>query len=735
MAMAVSNRRYIDTYRTHYGTLEAGRSYSNVVNYVIPSSLPSGTYNVTLYTDYRNNVFEFNSEGNNVRWQTFFVNQRLSDLVLPVNGLRVSLEATPQGNRIVVNYTVQNLGDVSTLGSWSDRISISHTQTYSIQSAIHLQNYAHGSQLLPQQSRAQSLSIFIPRSFYGNTYVHVSVDYSGRIIEANEGNNVYTVGPLIVSPIYPDLRGEHFTTNSSSNILAGENVYLMWMVMNVGNGEINRRRWVDTVYLEESSQITSRSIKLADVALFIDLAVSQNYSKSVVVRLPVERFGSYNIILSINNNQAVDENNSFLNNYLVIPFYLNTPPTPDFRVLDVSISYFSSDRIIVVEWTVQNAGNTLFSGGVPWMDSIYMHTDSMFNQRQAQFIGSKLITIGSLESQQSYSVSQTVHLPVSIQGTFFVYVEADSGNAITEVNAENNNFGQSLDTVMVGLPPLPRLVLQIRNTLPDTLVAGDTYMVEYEVINVGDSHLRLTSWTDGVFLITSNTQDRSETIENGSPLAQILNNRQLDRNESYVGRINVTIPDGFNQQIYLAVLIDLNNNLDDIVPDENTRFVFADNSIMVEQGPLSDLIIMASLGSLDLQGGQPATLTYDVINIGENGASSIWYDVIYLSSDAYIDPFDTKLMSLRNKVELGINESYSQTVNVFIPFDLPSANYYIIYEADASDSVIELDSQNNFIYQIVNITEAISTDILVTEVVASPALLGYGDGKRFIMHS
>ena len=733
MVMSMSNRRYIDTYRTHYGTLEAGGSYSNVVNYVIPSSLPSGTYNVTVYTDYRNHVFEFNADGNNVHWQTFFVNQRLSDLVLLASGLSVSLEATSQGNRIVVNYTVQNLGDVSTLGSWSDRISISHTQTYSIQNAIHLQNYAHGSQLLPQQSRTQSLSVSIPRSFYGNTYIHVSVDYNGRIIEANEGNNVHTVGPLIVSPIYPDLRVEHFITNSSSDIFAGENVYLMWAVMNVGNGEINRRRWVDSVYLEESSQITSRSIKLADVALFINLAVSQNYSRSVVIQLPVELFGLYNLILSINSNQAVDENNSFLNNYAVIPFYLNTPPTPDFRVLDVSISYFSTDRIIVVEWTVQNVGNSLFGGSVPWMDSIYMHTDSMFNLRQAQFIGSKLIAVGSLESQQSYSVSQTIHLPAGIQGTFFVYVEADSGNAIMEVNAENNNFGRSLETVIVGLPPLPRLVLQIRNTLPDTLVAGDTYMIEYEVINVGDSHLSLTSWTDGVFLTTSNSQDRSETIEIGTPLAQILNNRQLDRNESYIGSINVTIPNGYNQQIYLAVLIDLNNNLVDIVPDEDARFVFADHSIMVEQGPLPDLIIMASFGSLALQGGQPATLAYDVINIGENRAFNIWYDAIYLSSDAYIDPFDTKLMSLRNKMELGINESYSQTVDVFIPFDIPSANYYIFYETDASDSVTELDSQNNLIYQIVNITEAISTDLLVTEVTASPVLLGYGDGKLIII--
>lgn len=730
MVMTVSNRRYIDTYHTHYGTLEAGRSYSNVVNYVIPSSLPSGTYNVTIYTDYRNHVFEYNADGNNIRWQTFFVNQRLSDLLVPLDGLSVSLEVTPQGNHIVVNYTVQNLGDSSTLGSWSDRMSISHTHTYSFQDTIHLQQYAHGSQLLPQQSRIQSLRVFVPRSFYGNTYIHVSIDYNGRIIEANESNNVHTIGPLIVSPIYPDLRVEHFITNSSGNIFAGENVYLMWMVMNVGNGEIDHRRWMDTVYLEESSQITPRSIKLADIALSITLAPSQNYSRSVIVRLPVELFGTYNLILSINNNRAVNENNSFLNNSAVIPIYLNTPPSPDFRVLDVSVSYFNIDRIIVVEWMVQNAGNSLLSGSIDWIDSIYLHTDSMFNLQQALFIGSQLIAVESLESQQSYTVSQSIHLPVSIQGTYFVYVEVDSGNAIMEVNAENNNFGQSLETVIIGLPPVPRLVVQIRNRLPDTVVAGDTYMIEYEVINVGDSHLSLVSWTDGVFLTSSNTQERSEIIESGTPLAQLLNNRQLDRNESYVGSINITIPYGYNQQIYLAVLIDLNNNLDDIIiPDENARYVFANHSIMVEQGPLPDLIIVTSFGSLDLQGGQPATLTYDVINIGENRAFSVWYDSIYLSIDAYIDPFDTKLKSLRNKVELGINESYSQTVDVFIPFDLPSASYYIFYEADASDTIIELNSRNNFIYQIVNVTEAISTDLLVTDVSASPMLLGYGDGK------
>ena len=107
----------------------------------------------------------------------------------------------------------------------------------------------------------------------------------------------------------------------------------------------------------------------------------------------------------------------------------------------------------------------------------------------------------------------------------------------------------------------------------------------------------------------------------------------------------------------------------------------------------------------------------------------IWYEALYLSRDAILDPFDIRLKSVQNENNIGINGSYRQTVEVFIPFDLPSSRYYIFIQADDGNRIPELNEYNNLGHQIVSIEKAVSTDISVVTLTASPFNLNYGDGE------
>ena len=716
----------------HYGTLEPGNTYSNTITYVIPSALPTGVYNLTAHADYTNSVFELNADGNNIRWREIRIEERLSDLF--VSELFLTVQTTPRGNQIQMNYTVLNQGQGPTvMTSWADRISISFQQVYSVQESTFLQQYIHRDGLLPEESRTVSLLTRISQTLIGTIYLHVQIDYNGRITEENENNNVRTSGPVTLPPVFPDLSVESLTSNATTDTPTGDSIELQWVVINVGNGEIANRRWIDSVYLESSSQITSRSIKLADISLSLSLQPSGRYNGSVIVQLPVGVTGDYNLILNVNDNQAIDENRRVenSNNLAIQPIYLFTPPTPDFRVTLVKFTYYDFNRILTVEWRVQNTGNSL-RGNTSWMDQVFLSTGSTFNRQQALGIGEAAVSVVPLESQQQYFTSSSFILPFTIEGNYHIFVETDSRNNVMEINGENSNIRRSEDTVSVSPPPIPRLRIEINEViLPTSTTAGQTLTIEYTVSNVGNSRLNLASWLDGIYLTASNNIDRSLVFEEGILLTQILNNREINKNEIYTTSVNVTVPHGVNQPLYLTVIVDVNDNLEELAADRNGQHLLVSTTspILIKQGPLSDLSVMISIATLNLQGGQPATVSYQVLNRGENRAIGTWYEAIYLSSDAALDPFDFKLKTVRNRMELGVNESYIQNVEIFIPFDLPTANYYLFFEIDGVNRIAEFNTSNNVDFQVVTITESVSTDLTVTDVTASPTALDYGDGK------
>ena len=66
----------------HYGTVQPGESYSREVWYTVSPNLATGKYNLTVHTDAREQVFEFESNGNNMLATGVRIIQRLSDLTV-----------------------------------------------------------------------------------------------------------------------------------------------------------------------------------------------------------------------------------------------------------------------------------------------------------------------------------------------------------------------------------------------------------------------------------------------------------------------------------------------------------------------------------------------------------------------------------------------------------------------------------------------------------------------------
>ena len=717
----------------HYGTLQPGSMYSNAITYVVPSSLSNGTYNLTGHTDYTNRVFEFDRDHNNIVWHEISIEERLSDLV--VSMFSTSFDSTPQGNIICVNYTVLNQGTGPTLGSWVDRVGISFQSQFNPRATTFLRQFLHTRGLAPKEVISQMLTINIPRLFTGSIYVHIQLDFNGRIAEQSEINNVRTDGPINLPPVFPDLELKNFSLNVSNTVAAGDTIAVHWMVVNIGTAQVSGR-WLDAISLEEATQgnSMSRTFKLFQKQQTRTLLSSDNYEQSVDVSIPIELSGQYNLVISVNDDKAIYESSAFSNNFGRVSLFLTTPPTPDLKVNQVKFTYFDTDRILSVEWVVMNAGNTM-KETLTWADQIHIHVSSVFDHELAIELGEVDVMVGLLESQSEYVLSKSFVLPTNIEGDYYVFVETDSRNDVMEVNGENNNMRKSNTMVSIFRSPIPSLAIKVNDSiLPTFAHAGEQLEIDYEVTNFGDSTLRLTSWIDGIYLIPSNLVDRNEAITNGILLTQVLNNHELEEGDKYFTSVSVSVPYGVNQPLFLAIVIDVNNKLEIFTGDVDERYLleFSQSPIFIEQGPLPDFIHIAVNISQVLVGGQPVSVRYVVSNAGKNRALGMWFEAIFLSEDAFLDPFDVRLKTVQNLMELNAEQSYEQSVEVFIPFDIPSGQYYLFYVVDGANRIAELSVSNNIAQQIVTIIETITTDLSVTNVSADPTRLNYGDSKSAV---
>ena len=725
---------YVLASPSRYDTLQPGDAYNNIITYIVPPFLSTGRYNLSIHTDFVNQVFEFDGDQNNVLRRAIHIEKQLSDLI--VSSVSTELESAPQGNIIRVNYTVLNQGRGPTVGTWLDRAGISFRPQFFSSATTFFQQLVHTSAILPNQSRSQMLILHIPQMFAGDVYLHVQVDYNRRIIEDNEMNNVQTEGPISLPPIFVDFDLVSFTTNVSHVVTAGDRITVEWTVTNIGSAEIESGRWTDFILLEEEvfqSSGGSRSFKLEEFQQRKSLSPQDSYKQLAVIQIPIELSGNYHLVVSINNGRTVNENSMFSNNIGRILLTLNAPPSPDFTVSVIKFTYytFDIDRILSVEWGVRNTGNSMKERQL-WADQVYIHSGSVFNRQLATRLGEIEVLVGLLESQNEYFLSASFVLPVNIVGDYYIYIETDSGNNIMELNGEDNNIKGSTEIISVLLPPLPRLAIKINDAvLPDLALSGDELQIDYAVINTGDSPLNLASWLDGIYLVSKKSFDRNQVLEDGILLTQVLNNRNLDKNGRYSTSVTITIPYAISEPQFLAVLIDINNNLEGVAKEQDNRYLleFTQTPILIEQGPLPDLAVIVSSNTSTLVGGQPVFVTYTVKNVGENRAVGMWFEAIYLSDDALLDPFDTRLRTVRNLRPLEEEENYTQSVEVFVPFDIPSANYYLFFEVDGMNRIAELNISNNIVQQIVMIIEAISTDLSVTDVFADPTDLSYGDGR------
>lgn len=728
MTSVSTGLNYIFNLRAYYGTLYSGGSYTNQVSYYIGAWVPTGSYIVKAYADFYNNVFEYNSKGNNYLSKTLQINQALANL-MPYD-VMYSISSNAIGNTLQLYYKVADFGTgPTTTPPWGDRVGVSYSSSLYYSSTKILGSFVQSYPLLPNGNYyTRSLTTRVPNGIFGNVYLFVQVDYTNRIAESNKQDNIYTI-PLVMPIILPDLSVSSFTIGTSTvPMYAGTTVVFSWTVVNVGTG-IAQSVWIDSFYLDSTPLVSYNRIKLADVTVAASLQPTTGYySRSIGLRLPFNYFGGWYISVNVNNYRTLNENNMFSNNVAVLQLSIVQPPSPDLRVNLVNYNYFRQQRILTVFWNVINNGGPMVAT-TSWVDKIFLSASPTLGPYNSILIGQTVIT-AQLQSNQQYSRIKTIILPPTIYGVYYLLLQTDSYNNVMEQNGESNNVG-SAGTAYLHPPLSPRLLINFNiGYLPTGLVSGNQIFVTYSVTNIGDYAITTGSWSDGIYFSQSSS-DRNLVMARGMRLKRIVNVQQLNAGQTYYVSTYVNIPYGINNILYLVVVIDITSRLGN--PSLLLTNVLGASSLpfLIQDGYLADLAVALPPAAVPVSvtSGQPAVITYSVSNVGLRAAVGFWYEALYLSVDAYLDPYDIRLTTVSNLNTLPINSAYTRNINIFIPFGLVSGKYYLFYQVDGGNRIPESNKINNVISKEITMTGTVSADIAVIQVQTSPGFVQHGQGK------
>lgn len=334
-----------------------------------------------------------------------------------------------------------------------------------------------------------------------------------------------------------------------------------------------------------------------------------------------------------------------------------------------------------ITWRVENHGDLSAQN---WKDRIYFSRDDRIDSSD-RVIG-EFPFAGSLAAGESAVRTQTVSVPrswINPEGTYYLIVFTDSGNAVKEgVREDNNTLSRAVSARLVPLPDLT--VPQVQ--APSTAFFDQIVEVRWQVQNAGEGATS-GGWYDRVMLSNENSVVAYWEFANESALAG---------GEGYSARHSIRIPRGLVGRHYLTVATDTGNRV--LESDEgNNRSTAIPIDIQVP--PLPDLVVPQVQAPDQSFAGQRILARWRVENRGARDIPAnerSWADALYLSTDTSLSGDDRRIGSRAFRGNLQPGEGYSVVdYEVTIPRDLPAGNYYLLVKTDARNSVYEFTNESN----------------------------------------
>lgn len=675
-----------------------GNSINRSATIQIPSNI-GGTQYFYIYTDVRDNIFEFTNEDNNIS-QSAAVTINNADLIVENVSLADTLHS---GTEVSVQWIVKNqgLGDVIST-SRTDKIYVATENIFNPQTAIEVGRTSYSGALAAGQSLNKQGTITIPNGIQGDYYVYVWTDATNVIFENNqEGNNSSQSENYVKLSPWPDLQIN--TITGLPNIAtAGDLLTVNFEIENHGMAAVQSAgSWTDRVYISPNptwNLADAVTLKSLDVLQPVNPGGKYNLSSTFTLPMLGNNAGAgicYIYVYADAGNKIfehTDEGNNFKRSN---PISVTAPPPVDFHVLNATNL---PDTVLSgskqnLQWMIQNQGSTtaLWDYGL-WYDGIYLCEDSLWHPDYEDFV-KDFTKQGPVISLETYSNSQMFNIPNGISGDYYAFLVADHNGRTNNVIDSNSIWkirpisapNGPIKPIHIKRSPSPDLTISTM-VAPNSEFAGQPIDVIWTVTNNGEGPTSGT-WTDKVYLSTDFAINNSDPI-----IATKSQSRVIPPGGTYTDTLQAFIPINKVGNFVLILKTDANDAVFEFNGENNNTFY----TFLTTSLPLPcDLVV----NNLDFDTmamvGEPFTVNYDLANQGTNPASGFMRELVYLSTDSVFDATDVKLGS---PIDRRINLAPA-TTELFNPSartpGVPLGDYFVIVQTDILNNIYESNDTNN----------------------------------------
>jgi hypothetical protein len=584
------------------GSLEAGANYQNTVTETVPNAL-SGSYYLIVNADSTGSVFELDLTSKiGATASPIQLAFKPADLVVAA----ASSPATGQaGGAVRVNWTVANQGSGDTaVTSWADNV-YADTGASLDSNAILLGSYSHSGLLAAGASYTQSQLVTLPISLSGpyNLFVVTNepILLPGEttapppVYESNFKNDTSVAVPITVVQTLADLQATRVT--APATVQTGGSVTIDWTVANNGAAATNVNYWYDDVWLSTKTTLNSggTDVYLGTVEHSNPLATGGSYSASATVTVPADlAAGTYYFIVAVDRPVLPPStyDTTTVNRVYQTSYAASETATtgtqvtlgPNLVVSAVTApSTVNVDQPLTVGWTVTNNGRG-GTGDVPIQDSVYLSYDQILSNSSV-YLGT-VTENGGLAAGAHYTQSATLPLPTGLEGTFYVFVVADTNQNVYEQNPASAVAYADTPLVVQNVPPADLVAGTI--TIPANAVPGQNITISYQVTNDGTNAAN-GAWTDSLYLSPTQTWSVSDPI-----LGTVTEDQDLAAGAAYTGNLTAALP-GLNPGSYYVIL---RTNILDTIPETTLSNNLSASLTQTSLAPLALTLGVPSAGTL-----------------------------------------------------------------------------------------------------------------------------------------
>lgn len=670
------------------GFLVVGESYVQRVDVTLPRGI-DGDFQIIVHTDSTNSVFEDDGEDDNITASSAFTVTLTPPPDLQVQSIAPVLSAF-SGQLVDLSWTIVNEGTGRTAEtSWWDDVYLSDDDQ--IGGDTYLGRVRHNGFLDPDQTYTASGQFRLPTGIEGDYYFMVRTDTFNNVYENvfesnNDGISATATNVNLTPPpdLVPTLDGV------PTELDGGRSFSVTYTVANNGFTQTVSGGWQDELWLSADDVLDSGDIRLSAVSRGASLGPFQSYQHTFSSVLPWTLLEQdYRLIVvtdALDREFEVDnENNSVVSG----PISLTTSP-PDLAVAAVSApSSVNAGSIVDFSWQVVNQG--VGATNTSRIDQVVLSADGQYGNSDDFVLGTANVAAGSILAP---GASQTISLngltiPLSIaDGQYTLFVVADRNNRQFESDESDN--------VSVGVPitvtqMLSDLVVENATVNPESVVAGESVTVSWNVRNQGSAATELSYWVDRVRLI-SNANGAVINLGAASHNAVLASGAVVSKS------VTVAVPAGLSGTYRIAIDVDADQRILESLESNNRKLVENANGgggldFVVDPQPNPDLVLTQVDAPEAVFSGQTIEVSWTVENSGEADLSSYWYDSVYLSADQVFDPNSDYYLGYRTYLTqssgtLAIGQSYNRTATFDVPAGL-SGPFYAFVQTDSSNRINE----------------------------------------------